>query len=270
MTQVLDVLDFLDERLPGPVVQTVIQQAPRILETPVTTFIQPRCDFLQQLWGTDLFVEEIQKNPRILLQKRVKGIPRKPLKMVPRIMNEITRRYNCGKGQEPLAAAEPLSSSPSSSLGSSNPKGYYYPWTQTRQYLYKIQHNISMTQVLDVLDFLDERLPGPVVQTVIQQAPRILEKPVTTFIQPRCDFLQQFLGTDLFVEEIQKNPKTLVEQDFGGAPLPLMLVPSNIMDETTLRYNSCTGDEPLTAAEASSPTPTPNLRPPLQPPLAGT
>jgi len=71
--QIVTVLDFLDHRLelPPEVSKRVLQESPRILRKPVDSFLIPTADFLIQLWGRDLFVQAVERNPALLLSSGV-------------------------------------------------------------------------------------------------------------------------------------------------------------------------------------------------------
>ena len=71
--QVVSVIDFLDEHLdlPPNVSKRILQDSPRILRKPVDSFLIPTADFLLQLWGRDLFVQAVERNPALLLSSGV-------------------------------------------------------------------------------------------------------------------------------------------------------------------------------------------------------
>ncbi|MGK3740539.1 MAG: hypothetical protein ACI90V_007389 [Bacillariaceae sp.] len=71
--QVITVLDFLDERLelPRQVSRKILQDSPRILRKPVSSFLVPTSDFLLELWGRDLFLQAVERNPALLLSSGV-------------------------------------------------------------------------------------------------------------------------------------------------------------------------------------------------------
>ncbi|OEU20858.1 hypothetical protein FRACYDRAFT_234489 [Fragilariopsis cylindrus CCMP1102] len=71
--QVITVLDFLDERLdlPSHVSKKILQDSPRILRKPVSSFLVPTSDFLLELWGRDLFLQAVERNPALLLSSGV-------------------------------------------------------------------------------------------------------------------------------------------------------------------------------------------------------
>ena len=71
--QIATVLDFLDHRLelPPDISKRVLQESPRILRKPVDSFLIPTADFLLQLWGRDMFVQAVERNPALLLSSGV-------------------------------------------------------------------------------------------------------------------------------------------------------------------------------------------------------
>ena len=105
-------------------------------------------------------------------------------------------------------------------------------WKKTRNYLYHAtrshdsarNENISEEsittfeqQVVTVLDFLDDRLdlPQGVSRRILQESPRILRKPVDSFLIPTSDFLLQLWGRDLFVQAVERNPALLLSSGVG-------------------------------------------------------
>jgi hypothetical protein len=103
-------------------------------------------------------------------------------------------------------------------------------WKKTRNYLYhatRSQHdkngdhvfvvNAFEAQAVSVLDFLDERLelPPEVSKKILQQSPRILRKPVDSFLIPTSEFLLRLWGRDLFVQAVQRNPALLLSSGVG-------------------------------------------------------
>ena len=71
--QVINVVNFLDGRLklPRQVSKKILQDSPRILRKPVNSFLIPTSDFLLELWGRDLFLLAVERNPALLLSSGV-------------------------------------------------------------------------------------------------------------------------------------------------------------------------------------------------------
>mmetsp|Transcript_29000 Transcript_29000/g.31193 ORF Transcript_29000/g.31193 Transcript_29000/m.31193 type:complete len:770 (+) Transcript_29000:73-2382(+) len=71
--QVINVVNFLDGRLklPRQVSRKILQDSPRILRKPVNSFLIPTSDFLLELWGRDLFLLAVERNPALLLSSGV-------------------------------------------------------------------------------------------------------------------------------------------------------------------------------------------------------
>ena len=98
-------------------------------------------------------------------------------------------------------------------------------WKKTRNYLYHVTRGQTERdeivtfeeQVVSVLDFLDDRLklPPDVSRKVLQDSPRILRKPVDSFLIPTSDFLLQLWGRDLFVQAVERNPALLLSSGLG-------------------------------------------------------
>ena len=69
LSQVDKVLIFLEGLFPdNPTLQrSILQSSPRILSRNVKTKLQPTADFLRSLYGDELFVEALNRNPDLLL-----------------------------------------------------------------------------------------------------------------------------------------------------------------------------------------------------------
>ena len=69
LQQVTAVLSFLEDVFPDDrsLVRTVVQSSPRILKRNVANNLWPTADFLQDLYGPDLFREAVRRNPDLLL-----------------------------------------------------------------------------------------------------------------------------------------------------------------------------------------------------------
>jgi hypothetical protein len=94
-------------------------------------------------------------------------------------------------------------------------------WKKTRNYLYNASSKIlSIRQIQHVLDFLDQRFPKHLSRLVLQECPRILKKPVDSFLIPTADFLLELWGKDLFVQAIERNPSLLLTNGVGYVPAP--------------------------------------------------
>lgn len=128
-------------------------------------------------------------------------------------MAMITDRHDSDE-----VASSISSSSSMSSLSYSS--SYSKPcWKKTRSYLYHAAGTkLSAQQVGAVLDFLDLHLPPAVARTVLQQTPRIVGKPVDSYLQPTAEFLRQLWGPELFVLAIERNPGLLLSRGVGYSP----------------------------------------------------
>ena len=121
-------------------------------------------------------------------------------------------------------------------------------WKKTRNYLYhasrsyqKIHDGDStitlQQQVVTVLDFLDGRLdlPRRVTTKILQDSPRILRKPVDSFLIPTSDFLLQLWGRDLFLEAVDRNPAVLLSSGVGYTRRKSTTAEQNV-DDILLKY----------------------------------
>jgi hypothetical protein len=88
-------------------------------------------------------------------------------------------------------------------------------WTKTQMYLYRAHSRLTWEQLEGVSDFLDARVPPSTARTILQTAPRILRKPVASFLKPTADFLLDLWGPDLFQEAINRNPQLLLSSGVG-------------------------------------------------------
>lgn len=100
-----------------------------------------------------------------------------------------------------------------------DPKVKTRDWKKTRNYLYNaIRDDDAFEQkVIAVLYFLDHHLelPPSVSRTILQESPRILRKPVDSFLIPTSDFLLKLWGRDLFVRAVERNPALLLSSGVG-------------------------------------------------------
>lgn len=88
-------------------------------------------------------------------------------------------------------------------------------WTKTQMYLYRANERLTWEQLEGVARFLHSLFPPSTARTILQTAPRILRKPVETFLQPTADFLLDLWGPSLFQEAINRNPRLLLSSGVG-------------------------------------------------------
>ncbi len=105
-------------------------------------------------------------------------------------------------------------------LPDDDPKAKTRDWKKTRNYLYNAIRGSDESfehQVVEVLNFLDLhlKLPKEVAKRILQESPRILRKPVDSFLIPTADFLLQLWGPDLFVQAVERNPALLLSSGVG-------------------------------------------------------
>ncbi|KAG7343449.1 mitochondrial transcription termination factor (mTERF) family protein [Nitzschia inconspicua] len=99
-------------------------------------------------------------------------------------------------------------------------------WKKTRAYLYNAAERLSMNQIESVLDFLDKTLTPAISIRVLQESPRIMRKPVESYLAPTADFLLELWGQDLFFQAIQRNPGLLLSTGLGYVPKATALTDS--------------------------------------------
>jgi len=168
--QVVSVLDFLDERLelPPHVSKQILQESPRILRKPVDSFLIPTADFLLQLWGRELFLKAVERNPALLLTSGVGYTTNRKNKSVANNRNASTNLLDDDSGidnshdnnfntsldqniEKILLKRTGLSSSAIKRLKGSNP----------------LVFGLLSSKVHSVLDFLDSILQEKEVNTTI-------------------------------------------------------------------------------------------------------
>lgn len=88
-------------------------------------------------------------------------------------------------------------------------------WSKTRAYLYRACDRLTFKQVQDVTTFLDSIVSPTTSAHILQTTPRILRKPVDSFLQPTAGFLRDLWGPDLFQEAILRNPQLLLSSGVG-------------------------------------------------------
>lgn len=87
-------------------------------------------------------------------------------------------------------------------------------WTKTKNYIYQASE-LSLEQVKEVITFLDSLVSKSVSKHILQTTPRILSKPVRSFLRPTADFLLDLWGPSLFEEAMNRNPRLLLSSGVG-------------------------------------------------------
>jgi hypothetical protein len=87
-------------------------------------------------------------------------------------------------------------------------------WQRTRMYVYRAK-NLSLTQVEQVLSFLDSFLSQESTAALLKDSPRILNKSVQSYLKPTATFLEELWGADLFEQAMQRNPQLLLSSGLG-------------------------------------------------------
>jgi hypothetical protein len=84
------------------------------------------------------------------------------------------------------------------------------PWKKTRNYLYQAGDRLTVEQVREVIDFLDVTVDSVTARSIVQTAPRVLRKSVTSSLQPTSNFLLELWGPPLFQTALSRNPHLLL------------------------------------------------------------
>lgn len=85
---------------------------------------------------------------------------------------------------------------------------------RTKMYIYRAK-KLSPESVAEVLDFLDSFLPREVVLRLLAESPRIINKPVDSYLRPTAEFLLNLWGKELFSQAMQRNPQLLLTSGIG-------------------------------------------------------
>ena len=246
--QVITVLDFLDERLdlPSHVSKKILQDSPRILRKPVSSFLVPTSDFLLELWGRDLFLQAVERNPALLLSSGVGYTTNRKKKKKNDNINENSdsdsdndndsfySRSNddmdidiekVGKAKESLEVVEEilskytgLSSSAAKRIKISSPFVFGLAPSQLHSvlgYLESILSNqkevdttttTTATMTMTVID--EELLPKSkkILGKIIMARPNLLNLSVEKNLKPRMEFLTT--ACDLNVVQLAKVVQT--------------------------------------------------------------
>jgi hypothetical protein len=167
LQQIDDVLSCLDQVFSNDLVCSVLATSPRILRKNVTTHLMPTMQFLQQLYGPEMFREAISRNPDLLLSSGVGyGGPNND-EMDTFLRNQIE-----------------LSSNKINKL------------KKTAPFLFRL----SQQKVRHVLDFmrsilenggLDETEQQRVLAKVLMNHPYLMNLSVEANFQPRMNFLME-------------------------------------------------------------------------------
>ena len=90
-------------------------------------------------------------------------------------------------------------------------------WHRLKTYLYQNYERLSLGQVQQVLDYLEELFPDDhdLHVSILQVSPRILAKPVDTFLRPTVEFLKNLYGTEMFTEAIRRKQDLLLIRGLG-------------------------------------------------------
>jgi hypothetical protein len=87
-------------------------------------------------------------------------------------------------------------------------------WQRTKMYVYRAK-KLSVSSVTQVLDFLDSFLSKEVAVTLLKHSPRVLNKPVQSYLRPTTQFLLELWGPELFEQAMLRNPQLLLTSGMG-------------------------------------------------------
>lgn len=87
-------------------------------------------------------------------------------------------------------------------------------WQRTKMYVYRAK-NLSVSSVTQVLDFLDSFLSAQVVLALLKHSPRVLNKPVQSYLKPTAEFLMELWGPELFEHAMERRPQLLLTSGVG-------------------------------------------------------
>jgi hypothetical protein len=87
-------------------------------------------------------------------------------------------------------------------------------WQRTKRYVYRAK-KLSVSSVTQVLDFLDSFLSKEVAVTLLKHSPRVLNKPVQSYLRPTTKFLLELWGLELFEQAMIRRPQLLLTNGMG-------------------------------------------------------
>jgi hypothetical protein len=164
LQKVDDVLSCLDQVFSEDLVCSVLATSPRILRKDVTTHLIPTMQFLQQLYGPEMFREAISRNPDLLLSSGV--------------------GYG-GQNEEMdtfLAEQLKLSSNKINKLKKTAP--FLFRLSQQ-----KVKHVVDFMRSILENGGLDKTQQQRVLEKVVMNHPYLMNLSVETNFQPRMNFL---------------------------------------------------------------------------------
>ena len=90
-------------------------------------------------------------------------------------------------------------------------------WAKTRNYVYHASNKLTVSQVIEVLEFLESTFPNDneLVRHILCTSPRILRKNVKNNLHPTAAFLIRLWGPALFREAVTRNPNLLLSSGLG-------------------------------------------------------
>lgn len=171
LSQVNDVCAFLDTHFEQEMIVSILQRSPRILRKSVASNLIPTTEFLQNLYGDDLFQKAVSRNPDLLLST---GLG----------YNSATRDNSEHTALETYLQEElQMSKSKITKLQKSSPFFFQIPLT-------KIQHVTQfLTDLLNRGIDQSEEATMAIVTKVMVNHPHLFHLSVADNLQPRMEFL---------------------------------------------------------------------------------
>ena len=190
LQQVIDVLDFLDEYIQSPTIcKHILQEVPRIFKKPVDSFLKPTAEFMRdELWGPELFLKAMERNPSLLLSSGVGYISPS--------VSSSSPPSSTKSSPSTMDVEQVLKSSSLITLSSTS--------IQKLKRSSPFVFGLSSTKVKSVLRFLstilkehprDINIPSSVGKIVVSY-PTILNLGIETNLQPSINFFQIRCGLD--------------------------------------------------------------------------
>lgn len=185
LQQVEAVLHFLESTFDETQIRSILQCSPRILSKNPQSKLKPTTNFLQQLYGSDLFHEAVSRNPDLLLSSGLGYDSSTDNPVEPYLQNELQ-----------------LIKSDVSKLQQAAPFFFQIP-------LAKIKHVTAyLTNLLHEGGYKPEDAVKVVAKVMIAH-PHLFHLSVQTNLQPRIDFLVQTCRLS------RKNVASLIKSSSG-------------------------------------------------------
>jgi hypothetical protein len=185
LQQVEAVLQFLEGTFDAIQIRSILQCSPRILSKNPQSKLRPTTNFLQQLYGSDLFHEAVSRNPDLLLSSGLGYDSSSDNPVEPYLQNELQ-----------------LTKSGISKLQQTAPFFFQIPLAKIKLV------TAYLTNVLQEGGYKAEDAVKIVAKVMIAH-PHLFHLSVQTNLQPRIDFLVQTCRLS------RKNVATLIKSSSG-------------------------------------------------------